>query len=116
MDEMHVKIRGKRRYLWRAVDENGIVLDVFVSERRDKKAATRFFQPLPGSHKRPARITSDRLRSYKSVAKEQTPKTKCRSPGKMDTENERLSRLLLKLSIPAGGLERTGRFQNSLKL
>lgn len=46
LDEMHVKIRGKRRYLWRVVDERGIVLDVFVSERRDKKAATRFFQRL----------------------------------------------------------------------
>ena len=76
VDEMHVKIRGQRRYLWRAVDENGIVLDVFVSERRDKKAATRFFQRLLGSYERPTKITSDRLRSYNSVVREQTPKTK----------------------------------------
>ena len=76
IDEMHVKIRGKRCYLWRAVDDNGIILDVLVTERRNKEAAKLFFQQLLGSYERPTRITTDRLRSYKSVVREETPKTK----------------------------------------
>ena len=76
MDEVHVRIRGKRCYLWRAVDDNGTILDVYVTERRNKEAAKNFFERLLGSYERPTKITSDRLRSYKSVIREQTPKTK----------------------------------------
>jgi len=76
MDEMHVKIRGKRCYLWRAVDDTGIILDILVTERRNKDAAKRFFERLLGKYKRPTKVTTDRLRSYKSVIREQSPKTK----------------------------------------
>ena len=76
VDEMHVKICGQRCYLWRAVDDNGIVLDVLVTERRNKESAKRFFEQLLGSYERPTRITTDRLSSYKSVVREGTPKTK----------------------------------------
>jgi putative transposase len=45
---MHCKIAGKKHYLWRAVGSDGTVLDIFVSKRRDKKAALRFFSRLCG--------------------------------------------------------------------
>ena len=76
VDEMHVKIRGKRCYLWRAVDDKGVILDVLVTERRNKEAARQFFKQLLGSYERPTKVTTDRLRSYKSVVREETPKTK----------------------------------------
>jgi putative transposase len=44
LDEVFVKIGGKQHYLWRAVDQEGEVVDVYLQERRDAKAAKRFFQ------------------------------------------------------------------------
>jgi putative transposase len=76
VDEMHIKICGKKCYLWRAVDDKGILLDVFVTERRNKQAAQSFFERLLGGYERPTKVTTDRLRSYKSVIREQSPKTK----------------------------------------
>jgi len=73
LDEMHCKIRGKKHYLWRAVDSDGVVLDVFVSKRRNKNAAITFFKRLLGSYKNPSRITTDRLRTYRSVVRDTFP-------------------------------------------
>jgi putative transposase len=44
LDEVFIKIDGKQRYLWRAVDQDGEAVDVFLQDRRDAKAATRFFK------------------------------------------------------------------------
>ena len=60
---MHVKICGRRCYLWRAVDEDGITLEIFVSERRNKEAAESFFERLLGNYERPTKVTTDRLSS-----------------------------------------------------
>ncbi len=46
IDEVFVKIQGKQHYLWRAVDQDGEVVDVFLQARRDGKAAKRFFRRL----------------------------------------------------------------------
>ena len=46
LDEVFIKIKGKTHYLWRAVDQDGTVLDILVTSRRDAKAATRFFRKL----------------------------------------------------------------------
>jgi putative transposase len=46
LDEVFIKIRGKNHYLWRAVDQDGNVLDILVTSHRDAKAATRFFRKL----------------------------------------------------------------------
>lgn len=46
LDEVFVRIRGKLHYLWRAVDQNGVVLDILVQKRRDTDAAKRFFRRL----------------------------------------------------------------------
>ena len=76
IDEAHCKIAGKKHYIWRAVDEHGTALDIFVSERRNKDAARKFFKKLLGNYERPTRVTTDRLKSYKSVIREEAPKTK----------------------------------------
>jgi transposase-like protein len=59
-DETYVKVSGTWRYAYRAVDQFGQVIDVFVSERRDLKAATKFFADAIGSHGEPVEITTDR--------------------------------------------------------
>ena len=46
MDEVFIRIRGKQHYLWRAVDQDGNVLDILVQSRRSAAAATRFFRKL----------------------------------------------------------------------
>ena len=68
LDELFVKIQGRRRYLWRAVDQDGDVIDILVQARRDRQAATRFFRKLlKGQGRAPCRLVTDKLRSY-SVA------------------------------------------------
>lgn len=46
LDEVFVKIRGRLHYLWRAVDEDGDVIDILVQSRRNRRAAERFFRKL----------------------------------------------------------------------
>ena len=60
VDETYVKVSGIWRYVYRAVDEQGQVIDVFVSKKRDTKAATRFFASAIGVHGAPTKITTDR--------------------------------------------------------
>ncbi len=65
IDEVFVKIGGKQHYLWRAVDQDGEVVDVFLQARRDGKAAKRFFKRLLTTHRsEPRKIVTDKLRSY----------------------------------------------------
>jgi transposase-like protein len=76
LDEVFVKIQGKQHYLWRAVDQDGEVVDVFLQERRDGKAAKRFFKRLLPSHGgEPRKIVTDKLRSYGVAHRELTPET-----------------------------------------
>jgi putative transposase len=73
LDEMAVRIGGKRYWLWRAVDEHGRTLDVLLQERRDTEAAERFFRALVGhAGGVPERITTDKLGSY-TAAKRRIP-------------------------------------------
>ena len=65
IDEVFVKIQGKQHYLWRAVDQDGEVVDVFLQKRRDGKAAKRFFRRLLKRHRgEPRKIVTDKLGSY----------------------------------------------------
>ena len=65
IDEVFVKIQGRQHYLWRAVDQDGDVVDVFLQHRRDGRAAKRFFKRLlRTSGGEPRRIVTDKLRSY----------------------------------------------------
>ena len=65
MDEVFIRIQGVQYYLWRAVDQNGVVLDILVQARRDANAAKRFFKRLlQGLQYVPRVIVTDKLRSY----------------------------------------------------
>ena len=76
IDEVFVKIDGKQHYLWRAVDQDGEVVDVFLQRRRDGKAAKRFFKRLLKAHRmEPRKIVTDKLRSYGVAQRELIPDT-----------------------------------------
>jgi putative transposase len=66
LDEVFLNINGVRHYLWRAVDQNGVVIDILVQPKRDRFAAIRFFRKLlrANDHRRPRVIVTDKLRSY----------------------------------------------------
>ena len=65
LDELFVNIQGHRHYLWRAVDQDGDVIDILVQPRRDRRAAERFFRKLlKGQGREPRRLVTDKLRSY----------------------------------------------------
>ena len=65
MDEVVISIAGEPHWLWRAVDQNGIVLDVLVQRRRDTRAAQRLIRKLLKSAVTPPRVMiTDKLRSY----------------------------------------------------
>jgi len=69
LDEVFLKINGRIHYLWRAVDQDGDVLDILVQSKRNKKAAKKFFRKLLKTVQYvPRVIITDRLRSY-GVAK-----------------------------------------------
>ncbi len=64
LDDMHVEVGGVTHWLWRAVDEHGVVLDVFLQRHRDTEAATAFFSRLLGEHRVPVSLHTDKLWSY----------------------------------------------------
>ena len=74
IDEVFVKINGIQHYLWRAVDQDGEVVDVFLQARRDGAAAKRFFKRLLRSNGgEPRKIVTDKLRSYGVAHRELIP-------------------------------------------
>ena len=74
LDEMVVTIAGKKHYLWRAVDQDGVVLDVLVQSRRNTKAAKRFFKtPLKGLRYVPRVVVTDKLGSYGAAKRQIIP-------------------------------------------
>jgi len=65
LDEVFISIGGERHYLWRAVDQDGDVLDILVQRRRDVRTAKRFFRKLlKAQGSEPRRLVTDKLRSY----------------------------------------------------
>jgi len=65
LDEVFVRINGQQQYLWRAVDQDGDVIDILVQPHRDQHAAERFFSRLLRSQRsEPFRIVTDKLKSY----------------------------------------------------
>lgn len=74
IDEVFVKIHGKQHYLWRAVDQDGDVIDVFLQERRNSAAAKRFLERLIRSNGgEPRKIVTDKLGSYRVAHRELMP-------------------------------------------
>ena len=76
INEVFVKINGKQHYLWRAVDQDGEVVDVYLQAKRNGAAAKRFFRRLLRSHGgEPRKIVTDKLRSYGVAHREIIPET-----------------------------------------
>jgi putative transposase len=74
IDEVFVKINGKQLYLWRAVDQDGEVVDVYLQANRNGAAAKRFFRRLIQSNQgEPRNIVTDKLRSYGVAHREVMP-------------------------------------------
>ena len=69
LDEVFVGINGETHYLWRAVDHEGEVLEVFATKRRDREAALEFLKRAMKRYGRPGMIVTDRLQSYRAAMK-----------------------------------------------
>ena len=74
LDEVFIRIRGRQYYLWRAVDQDGDVIDILVQPRRDRHAARRFLRKLlKGQGATPIRLVTDRLGSYRAARRTVMP-------------------------------------------
>ncbi|MFE2093391.1 IS6 family transposase [Streptomyces sp. NPDC059460] len=113
LDEVFIKINGEQKYLWRAVDQDGDVLDILVQDRRDKAAARRFFRTLLKKTGAVPRVTvTDKLRSYGAAHREVMPSVEHRSHKGLNNRAEnshqptRQRERALKGSRSAGGAQR----------
>ncbi|UXS05454.1 IS6 family transposase [Agrobacterium tumefaciens] len=80
LDEVVISIAGRKHWLWRAVDQNGYILDEIVQSRRDTKAARRLLiRLLKKQGQPPKRIITDKLRSYGAARREVMPAVEHRS-------------------------------------
>ena len=74
LDELFVRINGQQQYLWRAVDQDGGVIDILLQTRRDQRAAERFLRRLVrGQGKEPFRIVTDKLKGYSAAKRTVLP-------------------------------------------
>jgi len=74
IDEVFITIQGQRQYLWRAVDQDGDVIDILVQPRRNQRAAERFFRRLlKGQGGEPRWLVTDKLRSYDAAHRTMMP-------------------------------------------
>jgi putative transposase len=74
LDEVFITINGRRHYLWRAVDQDGTVLDILVQSKRNTKAAVRFFRRLLKDLEYvPRVVVTDKLRSYSAAHRQVMP-------------------------------------------
>jgi putative transposase len=89
LDEVLLTIKGERHYLWRAVDQDGHVLDIRVQRRRDKTAAKTFFRKLlKGLTYVPRVIITDQLKSYGAALREILPSVDHRQHRSLNTRAE----------------------------
>ena len=107
VDETYVKVGGTWRYLFRAIDQFGQVIDVYLSPRRDAKAARRFFERAIGRTRvSPVEVTTDRYRVYPRVLDELLPAalhdSKAHANDPIETDHGRLKARLR----PMRGLKR----------
>jgi putative transposase len=74
LDELFVTIQGQRQYLWRAVHQDGQVIDILVQPHRDQRAAEPFSRKLlKGQEREPRRLVTDKLRSYEAALRSIMP-------------------------------------------
>ena len=93
MDKVFIRIQDVQHYLWRAVDQNGVVLDILVQARRDANAAKRFFRRLlTGLQYVPRVIVTHKLRSYGVAKRELLPSAEHRQSHYLNNRAENLHR------------------------
>ena len=107
VDETYLKVNGTWRYLFRAIDQFGQVIDVYLSPRRNAEAARRFFaQALDRTRTSPVEVTTDRYRAYPRVLDELLPAafhdTEVHANNPLETDHGRLKARLR----PMRGLKR----------
>src|SRR5689334_13208905 len=93
LDEVFIRINGALHYLWRAVDQHGVVLDILVQDRRNANAAKRFFKRLlRGLRYKPRRLVTDGLRSYGVAQREVLPDVQHRTSRYLNNRAENFHR------------------------
>ena len=89
LDEVFLTIQGKTVYLWRAVDQDGNVLDILVQRRRNKAAAKKFFRKLlKGCTYVPRVLITDKLASYGAAKRESLPSVEHRQHKRLNNRAE----------------------------
>ena len=89
LDEVFLRINGRLQYLWRAVDQDGEVLDILVQPRRSRQAAKKFFRKLlKGLQYIPRAIITDKLRSYPAAMAEVMPSVQHQQQGRLNNRAE----------------------------
>jgi putative transposase len=89
LDEVLLKIGGKRHWLWRAVDQHGVVLDILVQARRDQASAERFLRcVLQGCEYEPRVVITDKLASYAPAIRRVLPRTEHRRHKRLNNRAE----------------------------
>lgn len=89
LNEVLLKTRGKRHWLWRAVDQDGVVLDILIQERRDQQAAERFLRQVLHSCEYEARVViTDKLASYPPAIRRVLPNTEHRRHERLNNRAE----------------------------
>jgi putative transposase len=112
LDEVVVSIAGKKHWLWRAVDQDGYVLDEIVQSRRDTKAAKRLLTRLKKQDVAPRRIITDKLSSYGAARRQVMPRVEHRSHKGLNNRAEnshlplRKRERMMQGFRSAGGLQR----------
>jgi transposase-like protein len=107
VDETYLRVRGTWRYLFRAIDQFGQVIDVFLSPRRNREAARKFFtQAIGRTRVSPVEVTTDRYRVYPRVLDELLPaafhRAEVHANNRLETDHGRLKARLR----PMRGLKR----------
>ncbi len=93
LDEVFLRINGEQHYLWRAVDQHGVVLVILVQERRNAMAAKRFSKRLlRGLQYKPCRLITDGLRSYGVAKRDPLPEVKHRQSRYLNNRAEKSHR------------------------
>jgi putative transposase len=115
LDEVYLKINGEWRYLWRAIDQDGNVLDILVQSRRDTKAAKRFLARLMKKQRRVPRVmVTDKLRSYGAAQRELMRSVEHRSHKPLNNRAENSHQPTRQRERAMKGFPSTGRTQRFL--
>ncbi|AUW45920.1 IS6 family transposase [Rhizobium leguminosarum] len=117
LDEVVISIAGKKHWLWRAVDQDGYVLDEIVQSRRDTKSAKRLLvRLLKKAGMPPKRIITDKLRSYGAAKREVMPAVEHRSHKGLNNRAENSHLPLRKRERTMQGFRSPGSLQRFISI